>query len=79
MATSVRLRAFVHSLPLPMTLALVTTGHRVEGAQLLGVVAATLHLPHRAVRLRIEWLTSRLTGGRVGGSPVLLRKPQRGG
>ncbi|MFF4894230.1 hypothetical protein [Micromonospora chersina] len=43
------------------------------------VVAAALHLPHRAVWLRIEWLTSRLAGGRVGGSPVLLRKPQRGG
>ncbi|MFI7284751.1 hypothetical protein ACIBOV_31300 [Micromonospora chersina] len=43
------------------------------------VVAAALHLPHRAAWLRIEWLTSRLTGGRVGRSPVLLRKPQRGG
>ncbi|MEU6073551.1 hypothetical protein [Micromonospora sp. NPDC047074] len=39
---SVRLRAFVYSLPLPMTLALVTTGHRVDGAQLLGVLGLNL-------------------------------------
>ncbi len=39
---SVRVRAFVYSLPLPMTLALVTTGHRVDGAQLLGVAGLNL-------------------------------------
>ncbi|RLP86973.1 hypothetical protein [Micromonospora sp. CV4] len=39
---SVRLRAFVYSLPLPMSLALVSTGHRVEGAQLLGVLGLNL-------------------------------------
>ncbi|MEV4118400.1 hypothetical protein [Micromonospora sp. NPDC049645] len=39
---SVRLRALVYSLPLPMTLALVSTGHRVEGAQLLGVLGLNL-------------------------------------
>ncbi|MEU1590344.1 hypothetical protein [Micromonospora sp. NPDC005710] len=39
---SVRLRALVYSLPLPMTLALVTTGHRVEGPQVLGVLGLNL-------------------------------------
>ncbi|MEH1101197.1 hypothetical protein [Micromonospora sp. CPCC 205561] len=39
---SVRLRALVYSLPLPMTLALATTGHRVDGAQLLGVLGLNL-------------------------------------
>ncbi|MCM0679043.1 hypothetical protein NCC78_30890, partial [Micromonospora phytophila] len=52
---SVRLRAFVYSLPLPMTLALVTTGHRVDGAQLLGVLGlnlffVTVALTHRRLR-----------------------------
>ncbi|MGS2615411.1 hypothetical protein ACVCAH_12930 [Micromonospora sp. LZ34] len=39
---SVRLRAFVYSLPLPMTLALLTTGYRVDGSHLLGVVGLNL-------------------------------------
>ncbi|MGC4850488.1 hypothetical protein ACLQ3F_24925 [Micromonospora sp. DT15] len=39
---SVRLRALVYSLPLPMTLALVTTGYRVDGAQVLGVLGLNL-------------------------------------
>ncbi|MGW5669285.1 hypothetical protein [Micromonospora sp. NPDC003776] len=39
---SVRVRAFIYSLPLPMTLALVATGHRVNGAQLLGVLGLNL-------------------------------------
>ncbi|MBG6106132.1 hypothetical protein ACLQ3D_09615 [Micromonospora vinacea] len=39
---SVRLRALVYSLPLPMTLALVTTDHRVDGAQVLGVLGLNL-------------------------------------
>ncbi|MFG2050341.1 hypothetical protein ACGFIW_23270 [Micromonospora sp. NPDC048935] len=39
---SVRMRALVYSLPLPMTLALVGTGHRVQGAQLLGVLGLNL-------------------------------------
>ncbi|MEU5565360.1 hypothetical protein [Micromonospora musae] len=39
---SVRVRAFVYSLPLPMTLALVTTGHPVDGAQLVGVAGLNL-------------------------------------
>ncbi|MDO3703390.1 hypothetical protein Q3W71_17090 [Micromonospora sp. C28SCA-DRY-2] len=39
---SVRLRAFVYSLPLPMTLALLTTGHRVDGSHLIGVVGLNL-------------------------------------
>ncbi|PWU57504.1 hypothetical protein DLJ47_02375 [Micromonospora sp. S4605] len=39
---SVRLRAFVYSLPLPMTLALLTTGYRVDGSHLIGVVGLNL-------------------------------------
>ncbi|MER7891236.1 hypothetical protein ABTX15_15565 [Micromonospora sp. NPDC094482] len=39
---SVRLRAFVASLPLPMSAALLATGYRVDGAQLLGVVGLNL-------------------------------------
>ncbi|MEV4490468.1 hypothetical protein AB0K04_10175 [Micromonospora coxensis] len=62
---SVRLRAFVYSLPLPMTLALVTTGHRVEGAQVLGVLGlnlffVTVALTHR--RLRWPVLVADLAG-----------------
>lgn len=49
---SVRLRAFVYSLPLPMTLALVTSGHRVGGAQLLGVVGLNLFFVTVAVTHR---------------------------
>ncbi|MCG5434785.1 hypothetical protein [Micromonospora foliorum] len=39
---SVRLRALVYSLPLPMTLALVTTDYRVDGAQVVGVLGLNL-------------------------------------
>ncbi|MGI5519760.1 hypothetical protein ACQEUX_02215 [Micromonospora sp. CA-259024] len=53
---SVRLRAFVYSLPLPMTLALVSTGHRVEGAQLLGVLGLNLFFVVVAVtHHRLRW------------------------
>ncbi|MFU8875071.1 hypothetical protein [Micromonospora sp. SL4-19] len=53
---SVRVRAFVYSLPLPMTLALVTTGHRVDGAQLLGVVGLNLFFVAVAVtHRRLRW------------------------
>ena len=53
---SVRLRAFVYSLPLPMTLALVTTGHPVEGAQLLGVVGLNLFfLTVTVTHRRLRW------------------------
>ncbi|MFE9690763.1 hypothetical protein [Micromonospora sp. NPDC005806] len=53
---SVRVRAFVYSLPLPMTLALVTTGHRVDGAQLLGVVGLNLFFVTVAVAYRrLRW------------------------
>lgn len=41
---SVRLRAFVYSLPLPMTLAIVSVRPQVTGAQLLGVVGLNLFL-----------------------------------
>ncbi|MBQ0905388.1 hypothetical protein [Micromonospora sp. U21] len=53
---SVRLRAFVYSLPLPMSLALVSTGHRVEGAQLLGVLGLNLFFVVVAVtHHRLRW------------------------
>ncbi|MFK3985683.1 hypothetical protein ACI2K4_35640 [Micromonospora sp. NPDC050397] len=39
---SVRWRAFVYSLPLPMTVALVGSNHPVDGTQLLGVVGLNL-------------------------------------
>ncbi|WP_410816124.1 hypothetical protein [Micromonospora sp. 050-3] len=39
---SVRLRALVYSLPLPMTLALLTTDYRVDGAQVFGVLGLNL-------------------------------------
>jgi hypothetical protein len=50
---SVRLRAFVYSLPLPVTLALVTTGSRVDGGQVLGVVGLVLFF------LTVGWLHRR--------------------
>lgn len=53
---SVRVRAFVYSLPLPMTLALLTTGHRVDGPQLLGVVGLNLFFVTVAVtHRRLRW------------------------
>ncbi|CCH19965.1 hypothetical protein [Micromonospora lupini] len=39
---SIRLRALVYSLPLPMTLALVSTPYGVDGAQVLGVLGLNL-------------------------------------
>ncbi|MFG1764331.1 hypothetical protein ACGFIH_13455 [Micromonospora parva] len=51
---SVRLRALVYSLPLPMTLALMSTGHGVEGAQLLGVLG--LNLFFIVVTVTHHWL-----------------------
>lgn len=38
----IRWRAFVAALPLPMTVALLATGHRVDGTQLVGVVGLNL-------------------------------------
>lgn len=53
---SVRVRAFVYSLPLPMTLALLTTGYRVDGAQLLGLVGLNLFFVTVAVtHRRLRW------------------------
>ncbi|MEU7757066.1 hypothetical protein [Micromonospora sp. NPDC049171] len=53
---SVRMRALVYSLPLPMTLALVSTGHRVQGAQLLGVLGLNLFFVIVAVtHHRLRW------------------------
>ncbi|MFG1837470.1 hypothetical protein ACGFH8_03430 [Micromonospora sp. NPDC049175] len=53
---SVRMRALVYSLPLPMTLALVSTGHQVQGAQLLGVLGLNLFFVVVAVtHHRLRW------------------------
>ncbi|MGN9812468.1 hypothetical protein ACTMSW_24325 [Micromonospora sp. BQ11] len=77
---SVRLRAFVYSLPLPMTLALVATGHRVDAAQLLGVLGlnlffGTVVLTHH--RWRWPILVADLAGVAVyvGLSALLLATP----
>ncbi|MFI6268780.1 hypothetical protein [Micromonospora zamorensis] len=54
---SVRLRALVYSLPLPMTLVLVSTdNNRVDGAQLLGVLGLNLFFVTVAVtHHRLRW------------------------
>ncbi|MEU8008746.1 hypothetical protein AB0B74_08975 [Micromonospora parva] len=53
---SVRLRALVYSLPLPMTLALLSTDYRVGGAQLLGVLGLNLFFVTVAVTYhRLRW------------------------
>ncbi|MFG3704563.1 hypothetical protein ACGF7U_07480 [Micromonospora sp. NPDC047670] len=77
---SVRLRAFVYSLPLPMTLALVTTGYPVDGAQLLGVLGLNLFFVTVAVthhRWRWPILLADLAGvaAYVGLSAGLLAVP----
>ena len=53
---SVRLRALVYSLPLPMTLALVSTDYPVNGAQVLGVLGLNLFFVTVAVtHQRLRW------------------------
>ncbi|MET8088052.1 hypothetical protein [Micromonospora sp. NPDC005237] len=53
---SVRLRALVYSLPLPMTLALVSTPYGVGGAQVLGVLGLNLFFVTVAVtHQRLRW------------------------
>ncbi|MEV1017329.1 hypothetical protein AB0I95_23305 [Micromonospora sp. NPDC049751] len=53
---SVRLRALVYSLPLPMTLALVSTPYGVDGAQVLGVLGLNLFFGIVAVTYqRLRW------------------------
>ncbi|MFD0786039.1 hypothetical protein ACFQZ8_19225, partial [Micromonospora azadirachtae] len=53
---SVRLRALIYSLPLPMTLALVSTGSQVDGAQLFGVLGLNLFFVTVAVtHQRLRW------------------------
>lgn len=53
---SVRLRALVYSLPLPMTLALVATGSRVDGAHLLGIVGLNVFfLTVTVLHHRLGW------------------------
>ncbi|MFE9914887.1 hypothetical protein ACFYPG_06970 [Micromonospora sp. NPDC005553] len=64
---SVRLRALVYSLPLPMTLALVSTGYRVDGAQLLGVLGLNLFFVTVAVtHHRLRWPILLADGAGVG-------------
>ncbi|WP_435207555.1 hypothetical protein [Micromonospora sp. bgisy143] len=65
---SVRLRALVYSLPVPMTLALVTTGYRVDGAQLLGVLGLNLFFVTVAVtHQRLRWPILLADGAGIGG------------
>ncbi|MBM0234437.1 hypothetical protein JNW91_22920 [Micromonospora sp. STR1_7] len=53
---SVRLRALVYSLPLPMTLALISTGYRVDGPQVLGVLGLNLFFVTVAITYRrLRW------------------------
>ncbi|MEU5784307.1 hypothetical protein [Micromonospora lupini] len=53
---SIRLRALVYSLPLPMTLALVSTPYGVGGAQVLGVLGLNLFFVTVAVtHQRLRW------------------------
>ncbi|GAB3154480.1 hypothetical protein GCM10027290_49050 [Micromonospora sonneratiae] len=62
---SVRMRAFVYSLPLPISLALLTTGFRVDGSQVLGVIGLNLFFLVVSVlyhRLRWHILVSDLAG-----------------
>ncbi|MEV1075663.1 hypothetical protein [Micromonospora parva] len=77
---SVRLRAFVYSLPLPMTLALMSTGHRVEGAQLLGVLGLNLFfvvvtVTHHRLRWPILLADAAGIAAYVAFSAVLLAVP----
>ncbi|TNH21498.1 hypothetical protein FHG89_31425 [Micromonospora orduensis] len=77
---SVRLRAFVYSLPLPISLALVSTGHRVEGAQLLGVLGLNLFfvvvaVTHHRLRWPILLADAAGIGGYVAFSAGLLAVP----
>lgn len=64
---SVRLRALVYSLPLPMTLALVTTGYDVDGAQVLGVLGLNLFFVTVAVtHRRLRWPILLADGAGIG-------------
>ena len=59
--------ALVYSLPLPMTLALVSTGYRVDGAQLLGVLGLNLFFVTVAVtHHRLRWPILLADGAGVG-------------
>jgi hypothetical protein len=75
---SVRWRAFVYSLPLPMTIALAGSDFPVDGSQLLGVVGLNLFFLTVTVchhRLRLPILLADLLGLAVylGLSAALLR------
>jgi len=69
---SVRLRALVYSLPLPMTLALVTTGYGVDGAQVLGVLGLNLFFVTVALtHQRLRWHILLADGAGIGVYVVL--------
>ncbi|MGC4880531.1 hypothetical protein ACLQ26_30175 [Micromonospora sp. DT43] len=64
---SVRLRALVYSLPLPMTLALVSTPYGVGGAQVLGVLGLNLFFVTVAVtHQRLRWPILLADGAGIG-------------
>ncbi|MEV4825644.1 hypothetical protein [Micromonospora sp. NPDC049274] len=64
---SVRLRALVYSLPLPMTLALVSTPYGVGGAQVLGVLGLNLFFVTVAVtHQRMRWPILLADGAGIG-------------
>ncbi|MFG1652562.1 hypothetical protein ACGFIE_21795 [Micromonospora sp. NPDC049275] len=64
---SVRLRALVYSLPLPMTLALVSTPYGVGGAQVLGVLGLNLFFVTVAVtHQRWRWPILLADGAGIG-------------
>lgn len=62
---SIRWRSLVYSLPLPITLVLVTTSARVDGSQILGVVALNIFIAVVALtHVRLGWhiMLADLTG-----------------
>ncbi|MFC7549215.1 hypothetical protein [Plantactinospora sp. GCM10030261] len=60
-------RAFVYSLPLPMTVALMATGVPVDGAQVLGVGALNLFFVTVAVTHdRLRWHIATADAGGIG-------------
>ncbi|MFG1885350.1 hypothetical protein [Micromonospora sp. NPDC049102] len=64
---SVRLRALVYSLPVPMTLALVSTPYAVDGAQLLGVLGLNLFFVTVTVAYqRLRWPILLADGAGIG-------------
>ncbi|BCJ61444.1 hypothetical protein Jiend_48660 [Micromonospora endophytica] len=63
-----RWRAFVASLPLPMSAAQLATGHHIDGAQLVGVVGLTMFFSIVAVtHHRLRWPILLADAAGVGG------------